>query len=350
MLYAHVNPGFDPTPHSGVMLYLDMVLVDILSRTSVATLSFVSGFLLAYGVTRKDAGALIWGRIQALYLPMLVWSAIFIAAALGGSILLGYTTETSRALAGLPTHRLIAEKLMFLYGAPASQALGFLRDLTASSILLILLLRIPGKVIIGCALLVVFGFALFGTMAPVVYRPTIPLFMLAGAAFYRGCGNLHVPPIYAIFAAFLFAVLVVRELSALTAAGDVPSSALAANAANIAKRTILTVLALTLGSMLVTTRVGAWLSGISDGVFLTYLCHTIVISVFWAVWKRVVGDETHSAYLLFFLASPVLVMSLATRLGPTLDRLPRAIQIGLRGKARTPAIHAPLSVRGAPKI
>jgi hypothetical protein len=350
MFYVHVNPGFDPAIHSGAMLYLGTLVVDILGRTSVAALSLVSGFLVAYGATRKNVGTLIWGRIRTLYLPMLVWSAIFIAMALGGSILLGHTTGASRVLENLPLDRLIAEKLMFLYGTPASEALGFLRDLTASSILLILLLRIPGQAVIWCAMLAVFGIVLFGTMAPVVYRPTIPLFMLAGAAFYRGRGNLDIPLIYAICAAFLFAVLLIYTLSGLATANSNPAIAFGTSAVNVAKRAILTILALTLGSVLVTTRTGTWLRGISDSVFLAYLCHTTVISILWAVWKREVGNEAHWSYLIFFALSPILVMAIAIRMGSLLDRLPRPIQIGIRGKVRVPASRYTVRVKGSQNV
>lgn len=335
MLYVHVNPSFDPAIHSGAMLYFGAVVVDILGRTSVAALSLISGFLLAYGTTRKNVRTLIWGRVRVLYLPMLVWSAIFIAAALGGASLLGHSTGASRIIENLPADRLILEKLMFLYGAPASQALGFLRDLTASSILLILLLQIPGKAVIWCAMLAVFGIVLFGSMVPVIYRSTIPLFMLAGAAFYRGPGNLHIPPIYVILAAFLFAALVIDDLSGLAEADSNPSVAFGGNAANVAKRAVLTVLALTLSSLLVTTKTGTWLRGVSDGVFLTYLCHTTVISILWAVWNYGVGNEVHWAYFIFFALSPALVMALAIYIDPLLNHLPRPIQIGLRGKARS---------------
>ena len=156
MLYVHVNPGFDSAIHSGATLYFGVLVVDILGRTSVAALCLVSGFLLAYGATRKDSGTLIRSRIRTLYLPMLVWSAIYMSMVLAGSALLGYESSASRALGGLPVSRLVLEKLMFLYGTPASQALGFLRDLTASSILVILLMRFPGTAVIWVAMLWVF--------------------------------------------------------------------------------------------------------------------------------------------------------------------------------------------------
>lgn len=350
MLYVHVNPGFVSLNHSGTMLYFGVLMVDILGRTSVAALSLVSGFLLAYGAARKDIGTQVWGRIRTLYLPMLVWSAIFISAALGGAALLGHSTGTSRALEGLPMVRLIVEKLMFLYGSPASEALGFLRDLTASSILLILLLTIPGKTIIWCALLTAFGIELFGTMAPVIYRPMIPLFMLAGAALYRVQGSLHIPPIYAIFATFLLAALIIDDVSGLTTLGSEPDMAVAASSAtNVAKRAILTILVLTLGSALVNTQTGTWLRGISNGVFLTYLSHTTVISILWAIWDYGVGNESHWAYLIFFAMSPVLVMALAVCGDPLLDHLPRAIQIGLRGKARARASRHITPFSGEPR-
>lgn len=335
MLYVHVNPGFDKAIHSGVNLYFGIVIVDILGRTSVAALSLVSGFLLAYGMTRKDVGILIWGRIRALYLPMIFWSSVFIAMALSASFLFGYTSEVSRILQDLPMDRLILEKLMFLHGIPANPSLGFLRDLTASSILLILVLHITGRAVfvLWFALFAILGVALFGTIEPVIYRPTIPLFMLAGATLYQARGNLHIPPIYAISAVALYAALVIGDLSNTVTASIGQGTIVGERVENIAKRTTLTILALTISSALVKTSTGKWLRGMTGGVFLTFLCHTTVISVLWAVWKSRGGYESHWSYIIFFSLSPILVMVLATRVSPVLDCLPAPIQIVLRGKA-----------------
>lgn len=334
MMYVHVNPGFDPAAHSGAMLYFGTLIVDFFGRVSVSALSLISGFLIASGAMHKRVVTQIWSRIRVLYVPMLVWSAIFIGLALGGSAVLGYATSASKAFDGLSFAQIVVEKIMFLYGTPISLALGFLRDLTVSSVLVILLLRIPGNAAIWAALAVVLGIVLFGHMEPIVYRSTILLFMLAGVAFYRVQGDLHIPRAIVLSAAFLFLALVVDEILGLSGTASSARSTLELSAFNVAKRSILTVLVLTLGGLLVTTRVGNWLRGIGDDVYLSFLCHTTVISIFWVAWSRLVGNEFHWAYPVFFLLSPALVMMLATVVGPLLSALPHPIQIGLRGKAR----------------
>ena len=334
MMYVHVNPGFDAAAHSGLMLYLGTLVVDFFGRVSVSALSLISGFLIASGVIHKRVGTQIWSRIRVLYIPMLVWSAIFIGLALGAAAMIGYSTTASQAFEGLSFSRIVIEKIMFLYGTPISLALGFLRDLTVSSILVILLLRVPGTAVIWAALFVTLGLVLLGNMEPIVYRSTILLFMLVGVAFYRMQGDLHMPQIVVTSAALIFVTLVVYDFVNLASTSSSANSALELSAFNVAKRSILTILVLALGSMLVSTRIGDWLRGIGDDVYLSFLCHTTVISVFWAAWVRLVGNEIHWAYPIFFTLTPAIVMILAMVLGPLLSTLPHSIQIGLRGKAR----------------
>lgn len=333
MMYVHVNPGFDAGLYSGAQLYLGVFIVDFLGRTSVAALSVVSGFLLASAAVRKPAGTLIWDRVRTIYIPMLVWSAIFISLAQASYLFAGVKTSTSTALEGLPISQIILEKLMFLYGAPASQALGFLRDLTVSGILVVLLLRLPGKVAIGGAFCVVFGFAVYGSMAPLVYRPTIFLFMLAGVLIYQKQRTLDVGAPIVFAAAIGFAVFLFLGLSNIGENEVKLEPDVVRNLSNIIKRACLAVLALSLGSLLVATSFGKWLSGIGAHIYLAFLCHTSLLPIFWVVWKICVGDELHGAYPVFFLFAPLSVIGFSIIFNKFIDKLPKAVQIGLRGKA-----------------
>ena len=71
--------------------------------------------------------------------------------------------------------------------------------------------------------------------------------------------------------------------------------------------------------------------------YLAYLMHVPVLGILWVVWRSLVGGPDDRSYLLFFLAAPVVVFALAVRLGVTLDRAPRVVQIALRGRIVEPA-------------
>jgi len=302
---------------------------------SVATLSLVSGFLLASAALHKPSFTLIWARVRTIYVPMLIWSGVFMLAAQLGYLLTGIATTASTSIDGLPISRIILEKLMFIYGSPASPALGFLRDLTVSSILVILLLRVPRKEALWVALIGVLALSLYGGMAPLVYRPTILLFMLLGVAMYQTQRSLSVPKVIIVLAALVLAVVTFQVFSGINAAEANVQNTLAVNALNIAKRASLTVLVLSFGSMLVMTRFGTWLSGIGAHVYLAFLSHTTILPILWVLWSRGVGNEAHWTYPMFFICSPICVIGLAGLMGKVISLLPSPIQIWLRGKAST---------------
>ena len=333
MMFVHVSPGFNPALYSGVTLFSGVLIVEILGRASVATLSLVSGFLLASAAVHKSSITLIWARVRTIYVPMLIWSAIFMLAAQAGYLFAGVATTASKSMDGLPMSRIILEKLMFIYGSPASAALGFLRDLTVSSVLVILLLRIPRKEVLWVASIGVLALSLYGGMAPLVYRPTILLFMLLGVAMYQMQRSLSVPKAIIILAAVVLAVITFQAFVDINAADAGTQNTLTVNALNIAKRASLTVLVLWFGSMLVMTRLGARLSGIGAHVYLAFLSHTTILPVLWVLWLRAIGNEEHWAYPIFFICAPICIIALAFVMGKVISALPTPIQIGLRGKA-----------------
>ena len=338
MMFVHVSPGFNPALYSGFTLFSGVLIVDILGRASVATLSLVSGFLLASAAVHKSSITLIWSRVRAIYVPMLTWSAIFMLATQAGYLFAGVATAASKSLDGLPMSRIILEKLMFIYGSPASPALGFLRDLTVSSILVILLLRVPRKEVLWVALIGVLALSLYGSMAPLVYRPTILLFMLLGVAMYQMQRSLFVPKVIMVLGAFVLTAVTFQVFVNINAADAGTRDTLTVNALNIAKRASLTVFVLWFGSMLVMTHLGTWLSRIGAHVYLAFLSHTTMLPILWVLWLHVIGNEKHWAYPIFFICAPICTTMFAVLLGRAISSLPASIQIVLRGKAVAAAV------------
>lgn len=318
MMSVHINPGWSVAAHDGAMRFIGLIEVEVLGRASVSALSLISGYLLAMVAERQGLRRQIAARVKTLYVPMLTWNAIFLMMGLGAFYVAGIATTTGAANAGAPLHVLVLKRVMFLYGEPASLALGFLRDLAVSSALLALAVR---HVRLLWLLPVVLALTLAEATAPIIYRPSILLFMTAGAVLWQK-GRSLTPPAWTFPLAFLtlWAILT----------GEISGDAPAGEAAILIKRLVLTVVVLALASAIVGSRTGRWLAHVSDGVYLAFLSHTTVMSALWAILPI---DVRSGAYLVWFLTAPLLCLTLALLAGPLISQLPAPAQVALRGKA-----------------
>lgn len=334
MMSVHVNPGFRAWQHDGLMQLVGMIEVDLLGRASVSTLGLVSGFLLAATAGRRSYGTLVRDRLRTLWAPMAFWNAVALGLAFLAFALFGLRTAVHEAARDLEPMRLLLERILFVHGAPATTALGFLRDLAVSSILLGLLLRIP-RLDLRLLLPALLAADLLDALEPVIYRPSIPLFMLVGAILWRRRGDLHVPPRWRpAILALLAAVCVAMWLNVGNGLG---LRGPWAEAFDLLKRTVLTLCVLDLGGALAGTRVGERIGALGDDTYLAYLSHTVLISALWMVWKAEIGDHRDPAYILFFLAAPALALLAARAVRGPLGALPAWAQILVRGKVRAPA-------------
>ena len=232
MMSVHLVPG--PARVSfvtqGAGSLIGAVWLDVLGRASVATLSLISGFLLVGALEKHGFPRIVRDRGRALLVPMMTWNVVgllaILAAALAGRPAAGLV------LAGLATPLGLLNGLTGLSGPTVNLSLFFLRDLFAATVLLALLWPLLRNHL-GPALAVTLALAVFEVTAPVIFRPTILLFMLAGCALrvrHVALGDLAAPR---------------RALPGLLAAGLVfclcllgDGSALAA-LQNVAKRVML---------------------------------------------------------------------------------------------------------------
>lgn len=344
MMSVHVNPGFGSTDFTGLMWVVGTVEVDILGRASVAALSLVSGFLLHMVQPRRTFLDDARGRIKTLYVPMVFWNTVFIALAMAALAVTGYATTTANAILASNPVSLVAERILFLYGEPASPALGFLRDLTVASLLVSAALNMP-RLNIGWLLPFVLVAALFDLLEPVIYRPNILLFMTFGAWLWQRRNHLSVPRPLTYAALAGFAVLCAVELE-LVSLGVGPLEGPAGEAVNILKRAILAILGLDLCRWLAGKPIGGRIARLGDDVYLAFLSHTTVISALWAAWKLGVGGHTEAGYVVFFLVAPFVAIALAVVAHPLIDHLPGPVQVLVRGsKRRRPAGRSRLSLR-----
>ena len=338
MMSVHIPPGSTAASlfNSGALAPIGTIWIDWLGRASVASLSFISGYLYVRTIGDASFAEAAARKFRTLLVPMLFWNLVFCALLLVKGALGGGTARLAEPGVGW------VALLTGLTGPTANRSLFFLRDLFASGLILYCLrpaLRRWPIPLIG--LLVVL--AVFELTAPIVFRPAILLFLCAGAAVAWRVGTLS----DLTRLAFLLPV-VVASVGLLLLSPLLGGSAAAGEVIDLARRAILTAVVLWLATRLVGTTAATWIVPWERRVFEGYLVHAALFGVVWAAWSRLIGGPLDPSYLGFFLAAPVAAMLAGRALGAAADHLPPALQIMLRGKAapsparagRTPTLWA----------
>ncbi len=330
MMSVHVNPGFDPDNFPHLIRGLAQFEVDVLGRASVSTLSLISGFLIAASASRKTFGSHILLRFQTLFVPALVWNVAFLALVQIGFALTGSSFGAMDRMSEIGYAELIVQRVLFLYGEPGTPIIEFLRDLFVASAIVIALTRMRLS-IVTLAFAVVFGLTLYDSMAPVLYRETILLFMLGGCLLYRICGGIE------IRAAVLWAALPILVYFVAVQTGllrkPFAEIGMVAEAYNIAGRAALAVYALWLSRVAVGLDWGRRVASLSDAAYLAFLSHTTVISLLWFVWKMAFGGVGEPGYALFFFGAPAVAFAVALVAIRFLPMFWAPAQIAVSGRA-----------------
>jgi fucose 4-O-acetylase-like acetyltransferase len=316
----------DPVPSeasiisTGDLAFIKEIWVDQLGRASVPALSLISGYLLVQSIGRTSARNLACRKFLTLIVPMIIWNAVYLALArLGWG---GSAAEGQLSVAAL------VNGLTGLLGPTVNPSLFFLRDLFASALITLaglgLIRRFPWAAIALSATV-----ALFGLLQPLVFRPSILMFVVMGAALaVRGIGprELARPRVcLPVIAAGLGLAALAWLLMDL-------DHALFSAALDLLRRTALTFAMVGVAGRLATTPLGRRIATLGDDVFLSYLLHLSLFGVAWVVWQKLVGSAMDPSYLLFFFLAPPLALVVGTRLGKATDTLPGAVQILIRGK------------------
>ena len=172
--------------------------------------------------------------------------------------------------------------------------------------------------------------SVFEATAPVIFRPSILLFMLAGCALRaRGFGldalaapRFAVPGALAALAVFVLCTVFDESHPAV------------AEMANIAKRALLVfgvvALAFAIGRR---RKLQAFLDRFEPVAFLSYLSHALLAKVIWIAMTAAGVTLTDPSYLLYFAGAPVLVFLLALTAKPVVDALPDPLPLLIKGKS-----------------
>lgn len=322
MMSVHVPPGMGQPSvmTSGDFAWLGAVWADFLGRASVAALSFISGYLLVRTAATAPLATLAARRFESLIVPMLVWNLAYIGLGVAKGLALGVPWEMD----GGP----VAE-MTGLTGPTANLSLFFLRDLFVSALLVRLALpvlaRWPVAVLAGVLAVTAFDLA-----EPVVFRPSILFFVVAGAVFaLRGLRLAEGWGVRRTLVALLVLGVAYGAVR-LSALHEVPA---ARELEDVLRRGTLVVASLAGGAALAETQIGVRIARLEADIYLTYLMHVIVISLLWVLWQPLMGEANAPVYVVFFLAAPVVALVAGQAAGRVCDRMPPWMQRLVRGKS-----------------
>jgi len=332
MVSVHIYPSIRETSflYQGEFHYFWLVYVDFLGRASVATLSFVSGYVLYAHSGRKSVTDVFLNRINTIYLPMVTWNFIKIISVAALVTLEGGTLLNVMERLNISSLLSALNSVFAITDTPANITISFLRDLFVSLVLarmLVPLMRQYGLIILTIAL----ALAAFKATAPIILRPSVTFFILLGM--YSGLkgwslsrlANWKISLTIAgiLFAMFLFSLTFSYSNSNL--GEEIP---------NLLKRAGLIFLLLWL-SLLIARRFELEnLNSIRSLLFLTYLSHGLTSQVLGVLWQ-LSGTDNHSpVYLVYFFANIVAFFLVAMLIDRILPSLPRRAQVLLSGRAR----------------
>lgn len=179
-------------------------------------------------------------------------------------------------------------------------------------------------------LLVLLTLSIFKLTEPVVFRPSILLFMTAGFVMAeRGRTLLEWArwPVVVASAAGLVILLAIIHIVG-------PNTGALVEVFDIAKRALLTVLFIGVCGLAAAFPAGWRVAHLGKHMFVTYLAHQLLFGFLWVAWTRAVGGPDDLSYVVFFLLAPFAAVAFGVAFGTALDGAPSIVQSALRGKAR----------------
>ena len=327
MMSVHIFPG--PSNASfvthGEGAFIGFVWLTFLGRASVTTLSLVSGYLLVSALQKYRLEQIARDRARVLLMPMAFWNMITLIAML-------ISTAMGISLSGriLPVTLFeIINSITGLFGPSINLSLFFLRDLFVSSMLLALLWRYIQDHL-EVTLVAVVVVTVFDLTAPVVFRPTILLFMMAGCALRVKrihISSLAVPQTLVYGLLISGAVYLVCTFIALDTQPIVEVK-------NIAKRTMLLFVIIALAVAIGRSKhLQSLFDRLEPVTFLAYLSHTLLAKLIWIAMSAAGINLMERSYLIYFFTAPIIVFFIALPMQRLILTLPALPQILLRGKS-----------------
>lgn len=337
MMWVHVSPGLsEPSVVTiGDYRLVGVIFGDTLGRISVSLLSFVSGYLFWLTCPRRRFHDIARRRFVSIFVPMLVWSALYLLLASAKSAAGGSPAPSTGTFGGTVWSTFNA--LTGIGGPTANQSLFFLRDLFVVTLLTALLrpllVHFPTSLAAGTVIL-----GSFDVFEPLIFRPGILQFFLLGAVMARlGISLTQLSrPMIALPIGYLLTLLglVLAQRPELFGpiTTDFPS---------FVRRAGIAFLMLALAPSLIALMPRVRIDHLGRHAFLAYLMHVPLISAMWVFWQAYVGGADSPSYIAFFLLAPAVSFALSVFLGSELDIAPKRLQMLLRGKHYGPDAQKP---------
>lgn len=332
MIGVHIYPGVQQTSflYQGELHNFWLVYVDFLGRASVATLSFVAGYVLYVQSSQKPVGEIFQNRIKTIYLPMVSWNFIKVIMVIALVTLEGGTLLNAMERLDISGLLSALNAVFALTDTPVNITISFLRDFFVSIIIarmLIPFMQKYGVVII----MIAFALAAFRATEPIIFRPSVTVYVLLGV--YLGVKGWSLGRIANWKVAIPIAgILLAMFLLSLTFSYS--NSDLAEELPNLLKR--LSSIPLTLWvSLLIAKRFELKnIASIRSLLFLTYLSHGLTSQILGVLWKFSGVDNHSPVYLVYFIANIIIFFLAAVILYKMLPLFPKYVQILLSGRAR----------------
>ncbi|MBE0454234.1 MAG: hypothetical protein IBX58_11190, partial [Roseovarius sp.] len=131
---VHVNPGWTQLSviSSGQFKFIGELWIVFFGRASVATLSFISGYLLIKTASVKTLRGFAFERFQTLIVPMLAWNMIFIILQMSKILIID---GSGKGIFEHQSYNDILASFTGITGTTANQSLFFLRDIFVALII-----------------------------------------------------------------------------------------------------------------------------------------------------------------------------------------------------------------------
>ncbi|OSP53599.1 hypothetical protein BV911_17045 [Pseudoruegeria sp. SK021] len=257
---------------------------------------------------------------------MVTWNLIMLIALLGAAAI---GASFSRELPPLTPSALV-NALTGLFGPSINLSLFFLRDLFVSTAIIVLTWRYI-RDYLWVALGVVFVVTIFKLTDPIIFRPTILLFMLAGCtlrAQHIPLSSLAKPPVFFFGILGSGTVLLACHYLLETHGGPV------SDIQNIARRGML-VFAVIAVAVLIghSKRLQAFFDHLEPVAFLAYLSHALLAKLIWIAMAPLGLSLMGPSYLFYFFMAPMLMFALVFPLHALINALRMPLPIFLQGKS-----------------
>ncbi|MBB4640860.1 acyltransferase family protein [Rhizorhapis suberifaciens] len=334
VVYVHAWTGLDGGQlvqangsAQGVMRW---VLMELLGRSAVPLLGMISGWLVAGSAWSRSYGSFMRGKARTILLPMLIWNALAMLIITGGAAL-------GLLAAPLPGSAWIAVDQLFAFLSPneTNVQMAFLRDLFVCMAFAPLLVRMRSPwlwSIAGATAL----WSVSGWMFPLLLRPSILIFFIAGIMVRRSRFEARVAAIPVAWPALIFGIcaLVKIWLSALaTPLGDAHPHMMAAF--DLLLRFSAALFFWRLAWHLAGTSKGAILLRIEPYAFLIFCSHLILIWLAGPGIGLLTGPLGSPAYPAYLLLQPVLAAAAGILIGRGLMVVaPRAAELMSGGRLK----------------